>query len=258
MRLSTILLLLVLFGSAPLAAQSLMPGIDLESPDMTEATMTRDEVALELTRAEPDLFGARLNGLDLSGFDFHGANLRTARLNDADLREANFDTAILDQAWFLGAQMDGASLRGARLFQAQLGGASLRGADFTDAIASANFTKADLTGALFVRADLGADLVNQSMGLMRGVLSGAVAKGADFTDARLVRTVLDFADLTDSNFTNADLSTSSLAGANMTGARLTGADLSGADVTSAKLRNLVATDPATLAPALNLNRASRD
>ena len=207
----------------------------------------------------PDLSGARLNGLDLSGVNFKGVNLRLARLNRrrsdwciAGWRRSRSGVAAEGAAGWRHASA------GRSLFQAQLIGASLRGADFTDARAAGNFNKADLTGAIFVGADLGAELGNQSMGLMRGDLTGANARGADFTGARLVRTVLSFATLTDTDFSGADLSTANLAGADLTGARLTGADLTEADVTSARLSALVETDPAVLRPALNLKRAFHD
>src|SRR5258708_20504097 len=66
----------------------------------------------------PDLSGAGLRGLDLSGFDlsltdFRGADLRGTKFCDADLsgahlEGANFFKAVLDGADLAGAFLDGA------------------------------------------------------------------------------------------------------------------------------------------------------
>jgi hypothetical protein len=75
-----------LFGIAsavPAAAQGLMQHIDLISPEMTSAEMSRQDVEAVIaasTSARPvDLTGRRLSGLDLSGLDLSGAILRAAR-----------------------------------------------------------------------------------------------------------------------------------------------------------------------------------
>src|SRR4051812_45080959 len=84
-------------------AQDMMRNLDLSSPNMVEAEMTREALATMLEAApegQPlDLSGKRLNGLDLSGLDFGGAILRGAYLNKTSLASANLDNAILDQAW---------------------------------------------------------------------------------------------------------------------------------------------------------------
>ena len=78
-----IVLVAALAGEA--AAQDMLRHVDLSSPQMTEAEMTRDEVLAALAAASPerpaDLGGKRLSGLDLSGIDFGGASLRAAYLN---------------------------------------------------------------------------------------------------------------------------------------------------------------------------------
>ena len=68
----------------------------------------------------PDLSGASLRGLDLSGFDLSQADLR-----GADLRGTNFSQATLS-----GAHLEGANLFKAVLDDADLEGAFLRGAQF--------------------------------------------------------------------------------------------------------------------------------
>ena len=66
----------------------------------------------------PNLSGAGLRGLDLSGFDLSRADLR-----GADLRGAKF----------CNADLSGAHIEGANLFKAVLDGANLAGAFLTEA-----------------------------------------------------------------------------------------------------------------------------
>jgi uncharacterized protein YjbI with pentapeptide repeats len=254
------LAIMLLVLSAPLAAaQGLPRGIDLQSPKMTEAELTREELATLLQAdGAADLAGMRLNRLDLSGLDLTGANLRAASLNDADLSGAILDGAVLSQAWMIGATLSGASLRGAELFQTQLWGADLTGADLTGARAPAIFNDARIAGAVFREADLSADMRNQSMGLMRAVFQGADGQEADFTGAKLGRADLQFADLRGAVFRDADLSFADLGGADLTGADVTGTEFSEADVTSARLVGLIGAEPAELERSRNLSRAIRE
>src|SRR5262245_23378885 len=69
--------------AAPACAQDMMRHLDLTSPAMTQAEMTRLEVErlISGSAGRPDLGGRRLSGLDLSGLDFRGANLRAAVMN---------------------------------------------------------------------------------------------------------------------------------------------------------------------------------
>jgi uncharacterized protein YjbI with pentapeptide repeats len=67
----------------------------------------------------PDLSGAGLRGLDLSGFDLsqadlRGADLRGTKLCDADLSGAYLEGANLFKAPLDGADLDGACLHGAQ------------------------------------------------------------------------------------------------------------------------------------------------
>ncbi len=253
------LLLLLPIGGAE--AQNALAGVDLDSPMMTEAEMTREDVAALLAAATPnqpaDLGKKRLNRLDLSGLDFSGANLRSARMNGANLAGSSFDGAVLSQAWLLKANLAGASLRGAELFQTQFGWADLSGADLSSSRAAADFTKANLTGASFAGADLSADMKNQSMGLMRGVLKNAKADGADFSGAQMMRSDLEFASLRGAKFDGADLAMATLGAADMTGASVANANFTNADVTSTRLIDLEGADSANLEAAQNLGRAFR-
>jgi uncharacterized protein YjbI with pentapeptide repeats len=67
----------------------------------------------------PDLSGASLRGLDLSGFDLSRADLRGADLRGTKFTEANLSNAHLEGANFFKAMLDGADLSGALLHGAQ-------------------------------------------------------------------------------------------------------------------------------------------
>src|SRR5262245_57220143 len=121
------------FGLAAAApAQDMMRYIDLSSPEMTSAEMTRGDVETALDKATgaapADFTGKRLSGLDLSGLNLSGAILRAARLNKTKLTGARLDRAILDQAWLVEAELTGVTLKGATLFASQMFRAHLDGA----------------------------------------------------------------------------------------------------------------------------------
>jgi uncharacterized protein YjbI with pentapeptide repeats len=63
----------------------------------------------------PELSGAGLRGLDLSGFDLSWANLRGADLRGAKLCDADLSEAHLEGANFFKTVLDGANLAGAFL-----------------------------------------------------------------------------------------------------------------------------------------------
>jgi uncharacterized protein YjbI with pentapeptide repeats len=63
----------------------------------------------------PELSGAGLRGLDLSGFDLSRANLRGADLRGTKFCNANLSDAHLEGANFFKAVLDGANLTGAFL-----------------------------------------------------------------------------------------------------------------------------------------------
>lgn len=117
-------------------AQDMMRDVDLSSPDMVSADMTRSEVEAALAAANvaapADFNGKRLSSLDLSGAIF-----RAARLNKKKLVGAKLNLAVLDQAWLLEADLTGASLRGANPFASQMLRARLDGADLASAKLSA-------------------------------------------------------------------------------------------------------------------------
>src|ERR1700694_2092725 len=178
-------------------AQDMMRHVDLSAPDMVSAEMTRGEVEAALTMATvaapADFTGKRLSGFDLSGLDLSGAFLRPARLNKTKLAGAKLDRAVLDQAWLLEADLTGASLKGTSLFASQMARARLDGADLSGARVAADLTGASLAGASIAEAHLGADMRNQSMGLMRAVLKSANLERLNARGADLSRVDLEFA-----------------------------------------------------------------
>ena len=103
---------------------------------------------------------------------------------------------------------------------------------------AADLTRASLIEARFDGANLSADMRNQSMGLMRGVMRSARLDRASFANANLARVALEFASLRGANLRGARLSGAELAGADLEGADVTDADFENADVTSARLLGL--------------------
>jgi uncharacterized protein YjbI with pentapeptide repeats len=87
------------------------------------ALLGRGVAAWNAWRAEsgetPDLSGAGLRGLDLSGFDLSHADLRDADLRGTNLSQANLSGAHLERANLFKAVFDGADLAGAFLYEAQ-------------------------------------------------------------------------------------------------------------------------------------------
>lgn len=237
--LGTLLALSILLSTFDhVGAQGVMEHVDLQSPEMTEAEMSREQLIALLSGDSDqtvDLSSRRLSGLDLRGVDFRGANLRWARLNGADLRGANLSNVILDSAWLLDSNLENANLSGANLFSTQLQGANLRNAVLTGARIVANLERADLTGAILRQANLAADMRNQSMGLMRAILRLATLDKADLSGVKAARADAEFASFRGAILDGADFSGAELAGADLTGASVAGCNLSGADLASARL-----------------------
>src|SRR5438309_11337905 len=133
----TAMLCFGLAATAAALAQDMMRYIDLSSPEMTSAEMTRGDVETALNKATgaapADFTGKRLSGLDLSGLNLSGAILRAARLNKTKLAGSNLDHGILDQAWLLEADLTGATLKGANIFASQMARAHLDRADLSKA-----------------------------------------------------------------------------------------------------------------------------
>lgn len=244
----------------PVTAAEPLPGAGLS------AEQVREILAAATPEKPADLSGKSLENLDLSNLDLKwanlsGANLFGAKLDGANLAGANLSGAKLDLAWIMRANFTNADLSNASLFGLVVSSGldvspaeapTFRGANFSGARIIARLSRLDLSGANFTGAKMGADMKNQSMGLMRADLSGANLAGADFSKADLSRALLRFANLTGADLRDADLS-----GADLSGADLTGADLTGADVTDADLGGAVLTNVGGLDAIKGLNPAQR-
>ncbi len=200
-------------------------------------------------RPLPDLSGACLGGVNLSGAiltqanfreaDLRGTNLGGAHLIHAQFRDANLDGANFGEAELRNAFLDKVSLVRANLFKADLRYADLRDADLTGAdlrwakLNEADLSEATLTGAKLRGAKLnGANLSGASLDKadLRGAKLREVNLGkADLREANLRWAELDKADLTATNLREANLRRSSLAKANLTIANLRGANFQNVD-----------------------------
>ena len=224
-------------------AQHVMDHVDMSSAEMTEPELTRDELLAILSDAtmdmRVDLSSKRLSGLDLRGVDFKGANLRWARLNNADLRGANLSGTILDSAWLIDANLECADLSEASLASTQMRRANLRNADLSGARIVANLQRADLRGANLSNANMGADMKNQSMGLMRTVMRMATLDGADLRNVNAMRLDAEYASFRGTILDNANFRGAELTGADLTMASVAGMDISGSDVSGAYLVQMI-------------------
>jgi len=222
-------------------AQNMLDMVDLDSPNMAESEMTRDELLKILGSAtsEPvDLSDRRLSGLNLSGVDFKGADLRWTRLNNTNLKGANMSGVNLDLGWLIGANLEGADLTGARLFSTQIQRANLKNAILDKARITANMSDSDLSGASFRGADMSADMKNQSMGLMGTVMKSVDATGAIFDGANMSHVNAEFAQLKGAQLHNTNLSNAKLGGANLSGASVDGLIITKADIDATKFLQL--------------------
>ncbi|MFZ1429212.1 MAG: pentapeptide repeat-containing protein [Geminicoccaceae bacterium] len=261
-----ILVAVLILGTLPTAggvrAQGMMSHVDLNSPRMTTAELTRADIEAMLGAASGkplDLADKGLNGLDLSGLDLTGADLRRSRLNRAKLAGARLDGAQLDMAWAMDADFTGASLKQAQLFQAQFLRARFDGADLSQARIIGTFDGGSFVGARLIDADGAPDMRNQSMGLTRASFRSARMQNADLSGARLAWADMEFAKLQGANLEGADLSQARLGGINLTGARLAGCNVTGAGVASAMLQGIQGADQIIgLDQTLHLDRAFRD
>lgn len=237
-RLALSVMLATLAASPATAEQDLLLGADMASPAMTQAEMSRADVEAMIAAADGkpiDLHDKALSGLDLSGLNLHGANLRTARLNKTNLRGTDLSDANLEQAWFLKADLSGAKLADARMFGITARDADLTGADLSRSRPIGDFKGANMSGATLVDLKGGADIKNQSMGLMRAVFTSVNLTGANLKGANLGRSRLEYADLKDADLTDVVLMGSDLSGANLTGATVAGTDFKNVDVSGARL-----------------------
>lgn len=247
-----------LLAPVQLRAQDMLQGVDLAQPAYSQAELARADIEAALKGRKSgekiDFSNKSLNGLDLSGLDLSGVDFRAARLNKARLAGANLEDAILDQAWLMQADLTGASLKGAHAFAAQMQKMRADGADFSKARIAGDLTGASLRGVKFDGADLGADMKNQSMGLMRAVLRSTTLEGATFLDTNLTSADLRFAHAAGADFSGANLTNADASGADLIGAIWAGANTQGLDLDSAQID---AGAEEALKDAQHLDRARR-
>ena len=263
MRILPVVLLVWNVVAAPAyAEQDLLLGANMNTPAMTQAEMTRADIEALIAKSagKPiDLSDMALAGLDLSGLNLKGANLRTARLNKANLRGADLSGTNLEQAWFIKADLSGAKLVGAKMFGITAREANLSGVDLSRSMPIGDFRGANMSGASLVDLKGGADIKNQSMGLMRAVFVSVNLSGANLKGADLGRSRLEYANLANADLTDVVLMGSDLSGANLTGATVTGADFKNVEVSGARLQSLKGQDSAKGWSALvNADRAITD
>ena len=108
-------------------------------------------------------------------------------------------------------------------------------------------------------ANLGADMKNQSMGLMRAVLKSSNLERAILRDADLSRVDLEFTSLKNADLTNASLRGAALGGATLARVTVNGTDFNGADLVSTRLIEPIGLDAAkNFDKAQNTNRLLRE
>ena len=136
--------------------------------------------------------------------------------------------------------------------------ATLDGANLSGARITADLTGARLVGTVLTGANLGADMKNQSMGLMRAILKSSNLERAILRDADLSRVDLEFASLQNADLTNASLRGAALGGATLVRVTLDGADFNGADLASTRLIEPIGLDAAkNFDKAQNIERLLR-
>lgn len=157
---------------------------DIDWPEATSAGTWFRKLQGQRTGPEPCIALRSLRRLNLSGAHLHCLDLWGARLDGSNLSGIRGYYAILGGASFVGANLEGACLEGANLTRANFSSVRAEHADFESAdlnkasLISANLAQAYLVDANFFEADLsGADLAGARIGGAR--LERANLKGAN-------------------------------------------------------------------------------
>lgn len=213
-------------------------------PDWTP--VTRQEVLDVINNTpegeKPNLKEKDFRGQDMSGIDFRGADLFYTHMRDVNLSGSNFENANLDLAIMPGTNLEGANFRNARLNITELGDAILKGADLTETEFIVKAKGADFEGATLVRIKGGANMNNQSMGMLRTILDYANLKNANLQDADISFCTMKFGNLMNANLNGANLTWCDLSKADFTGADLTNANLTKAKLTGTIFKNIKGKD----------------
>ena len=248
-KISFIILFLFLFAqvlnSEPMMPMEDMPMVDQEvytkqisipeTPQkVKDATLSKEEVLQILknsSREKPAyLWGKNLSNIDFSNVDFKGANLSASWMNNTNFSGADLSGTNLDIAFMYKANLKGAKLDKASMFSTQMLGADLSMASLQGAKVAADLYRANLRGANFKNAKMGADTKNQSMGIMALKAKKASFDNADLSGADLSRTDLEYASFKNANLSNANLEYAKLTGVDFTGANLTNANFTNAEL----------------------------
>lgn len=204
--------------------------------------ITREELLQRLDRSGRDnptnLTEVVLRGADLSGVDFRGANMRGADfkrsgLSGADFSGANLDLVILSEADLRNANLEGASVYGGVLPRSDLSGANLRGTKLLANVSRSTFDDADMENLM-----AGANMGNQSMGLIRINLKYASLAGSNLKNADLRVCDARFAKFINADMQGADLSQCDLRRADFSGANMKEVNLSEAKINGAVFDNI--------------------
>ena len=237
-----------------------MPSVDqkvytkkISVPDtpqkVKDATLSKQEVLKILKNSSNKkpayLWRKNLNNLDFSNVNFKGANLSASWMNNANLSGADLSGSNLDIAFMYKANLKGAKLDKASMFSTQMLGADLSMASLEGATIAADLYRANLRGANFKNAKMGADTKNQSMGIMALKAKKAFFDNADLSGADLSRTDLEYASFKNANLSNANLEFAKLTGVNFDGANLTNANFSNAELGANNFSNVIGLDKTT-------------
>jgi hypothetical protein len=137
----------------------------------------------------PDLAGAMLHYINLSGADLHWANLHEAQLMGSTLRKANLYMANIEFANLIEADLSEAIISRARLYYSDLTNAILVGTDLKEtACSNSRFIRANLRYTnLFHTNFTGADL--QSCDLTYATLGDTILANLDLSSIEGLETV---------------------------------------------------------------------
>ena len=218
-----------------------------ETPQkVKDATLSKEEVLQILKNSSNKkpayLWRKNLNNLDFSNVDFKGANLSASWMNNTNLSGADLTGVNLDIAFMYKANLKGAKLDKASMFSTQMLGADLSMASLEEATVAADLYRANLRGANFKNAKMGADMKNQSMGIMALKAKKAIFDNADLSGADLSRTDLEYASFKNANLSNANLEFAKLTGTDFTGANLTNTNFSNAELGANNFSNAIGLD----------------